>query len=67
MKIVVLVLSNIDRLLLILLGGIWILQGLNVPGAPGSFMTGRPEWTLFGAILVALEVLLIFVSSRRRG
>ena len=38
-----------------------------VSGAPGSFMTGRPEWTLFGAILVALEVLLIFVSSRRRG
>jgi hypothetical protein len=32
--------------LLILSGGIWILQGVNI--LPGSFMTGDPQWAYSG-------------------
>ena len=48
---------------LMVAGGIFALQGLNV--LPGSFMTGRPEWTLIGTLgVLAGAVLLALV---RRG
>lgn len=47
----------------ILMGGIWILQGLNV--LPGSFMTGHIQWAVYGAILAVLGVLLIVWTRRR--
>ena len=36
---------------MILIGAIWILQGVNV--LPGSFMTGHIEWAVYGAIAAA--------------
>ena len=47
----------------ILMGGIWILQGLNV--LPGSFMTGHIIWTGWGALLVALGAALLIWANRR--
>ena len=41
-------------ILLILAGSIWFLQGINV--LPGSFMTGKIEWALYGGIAVAVGV-----------
>lgn len=38
------ILFNIIAVLLILAGGVWFLQGINV--LPGSFMTGQPQWAL---------------------
>ncbi|MET0901764.1 MAG: hypothetical protein ABWZ52_00855 [Acidimicrobiales bacterium] len=39
---------------LLLVGGVWILQGLDVLG--GSGMSGNIEWTVIGAILVAVAI-----------
>ena len=50
-------------LLLLVVGLVWILQGLGL--LPGSFMTGRLEWTYYGAI-AALAGGVLLVSARRR-
>ncbi|MFQ5524079.1 MAG: LPXTG cell wall anchor domain-containing protein [Acidimicrobiia bacterium] len=50
--------------LLVIAGGIWILQGLDIAFAPKSFMTGNPWWVLWGAVAVALGAVLI--GRRRR-
>ena len=50
--------------LMVLSGGVWILQGINL--LPGSFMTGDPRWALRGLVLGVLGVIL-FVAASRRG
>ena len=50
--------------LLILMGIVWILQGINV--LPGSFMTGQTKWAVFGAIAAVVGIALL-VFARRRG
>ncbi len=50
--------------LMVLGGGVWILQGINI--LPGSFMTGDPRWAVRGLVLAALGVVLFVVASRRR-
>ena len=47
---------------LVLLGAIWTLQGINV--LPGSFMTGQIQWAVYGAISVAIGCLLLFLARR---
>ena len=47
---------------LLLVGGVWILQGLDVLGGYG--MSGHIEWTVIGSILVVLAVGLL-VGARR--
>ena len=50
--------------LAVVIGAVWILQGVNV--LPGSFMTGRMEWAWRGAALVAAGVAVwVFVLRRR--
>jgi hypothetical protein len=49
---------------LVLLGAIWFLQGINV--LPGSFMTGQTQWAVYGGIAMTAGILLILVSNRRR-
>lgn len=48
---------------LMALGLIWFLQGINV--LPGSFMTGQMQWAIYGAIAFVAG-LLLFVRGRRR-
>jgi hypothetical protein len=48
---------------LMALGLIWFLQGINV--LPGSFMTGQMQWAVYGAIAFVAG-LLAFVRGRRR-
>jgi hypothetical protein len=50
--------------LLILLGGIWILQGINV--LPGSFMTGQIRWAIFGGIAAIVGIVLIVLANKRK-
>jgi hypothetical protein len=50
--------------LMVLMGGIWFLQGINV--LPGSFMTGELRWAVYGGILAAVGIGLLF-RARRRG
>lgn len=56
---------NIIGILLILGGGIWFLQGVNV--LPGSFMSGQTQWAINGGIAIVVGiVLLAFANLRRR-
>ena len=50
--------------LIALAGLIWFLQGINV--LPGSFMTGQPQWAVYGAIAILVGAALIFFANRRR-
>ena len=54
---------NLSGAVLILMGCIWILQGVNI--LPGSFMTGQIRWAVYGAIAVAMGVALLLSANRR--
>ena len=56
-------LLNIIGGILILVGIIWILQGINV--LPGSFMTGNLLYTYLGIGLDIVGILILFLSNRR--
>lgn len=59
------ILLNIVSVLLILMGGVWFLQGINV--LPGSFMTGQTQWAIYGGIaLIAGIGLLVFANRRKK-
>lgn len=53
---------NVLGILLMLLGGIWFLQGINV--LPGSFMTGQIQWTINGGAVFATG-LIAFIVARK--
>jgi hypothetical protein len=54
--------------LMILMGGVWLLQGIGI--LPGSFMTGQVFWAVTGAVFMAVGGLLVFawfrLNRRRR-
>jgi hypothetical protein len=56
---------NIIAVLLILTGGVWFLQGINV--LPGSFMTGDPQWSINGGIAIAIGVGLLWFANWRKN
>jgi hypothetical protein len=55
---------NIVGGLLVLVGTIWILQGINV--LPGSFMSGQSQWAMRGAILVFAGIAGLVWANRKR-
>lgn len=56
--------ANMAAILLIIVGGVWMLQGINV--LPGSFMTGQTKWAIYGAISLTVGTALLLVSKSRR-
>ena len=54
--IVMKVVSSLIGLLMVCMGGIWVLQGLNIAFLEGSFMAGDPQWAVYGAILLLLGI-----------
>jgi hypothetical protein len=58
------IVSTLLGLLCVALGGIWILQGLNLAFKVG-FMVGDPKWTLFGVILALVGVGQVVWSNTR--
>ena len=48
--------------LMILMGGIWLLQGIGI--LPGSFMTGQMFWAVMGAVSMAIVGLLVIAGFR---
>ena len=58
------IVGRILGVLLVLIGCVWILQGINV--LPGSFMTGQMQWAAYGAIAVVVGVVVFVASGRRR-
>ncbi len=56
---------NILGILLVLAGGVWFLQGINI--LPGSFMTGNPQWAINGGIAVAVGASLLWFANRNKA
>jgi hypothetical protein len=55
---------NILGTILVLIGAIWALQGLNVIG--GSFMTGQTQWLVIGLVCAIVGALVLALANRRR-
>lgn len=49
--------------LCVLMGVVWIFQGVNV--IPGSFMTGDVDWSYRGGVLAVVGLVLVFLSLRK--
>jgi hypothetical protein len=59
MKIVLSILG----VLMVLMGAVWFLQGINV--LPGSFMTGQTRWAVYGACLAVAGLIVLARANRR--
>ena len=55
---------NVSGALLLLMGGVWMLQGIGM--LPGSFMTGQTKWAAYGAIAAAVGLALLVAARRVR-
>jgi len=55
---------NIVAVILVLVGLLWILQGVNV--LPGSFMSGNPLYAALGLVLDVIGLGLFYFANRRR-
>ena len=62
---VVKIFLNVLAVLVILAGGVWFLQGINV--LPGSFMTGNPQWAIYGSIAVLVGIVILVFTNRRKS
>jgi hypothetical protein len=57
---------NIVGVLLVLVGCVWILQGINI--LPGSFMTGQTRWAVRGGMLVFAGIAdLVWANAKRKS
>ena len=65
MKIVLTVVLSIIGVLCVLMGAVWILQGINV--LPGSIMTGQIQWAIYGSLAAILGIGLLVFANRRRA
>lgn len=48
---------------MIVVGGVWFLQGIGV--LPGSFMTGQSFWAITGGLVLAVGAAMCYFSLRR--
>jgi hypothetical protein len=58
------ILLNVFAVVCLLLGCVWILQGINI--LPGSFMTGQTKWAIYGGLLAIAGIGLLISANRRR-
>ncbi len=53
-------------IVMILMGALWIGQGLGIIKWPASsFMIGRPEWSWNGSALVLVGAVMLWFARRR--
>jgi hypothetical protein len=50
--------------LLFLVGGVWLLQGLDV--FTQGQMAGHSQWTVIGAIVAAVGIVLVVIGATRK-
>ncbi len=55
---------NVIGVLLMVVGAVWFLQGINV--LPGSFMTGQTQWAIYGGVTFLVGVVAFFLVRRTR-
>jgi hypothetical protein len=58
------ILVKVVGVVMILMGGIWFLQGINI--LPGSFMTGQIRWAVYGGGTALIGVGLVMAANRHR-
>ena len=58
-------LLNILAIILLVVGVIWFLQGMNV--LLGSVMTGQSQWAIFGAIAFLIGLVFLVFANRRKS
>ena len=58
------ILLNIIGIILILTGGTFFLQGINV--LPGSYMTGDPQWAINGGVMIVVAIGLMLWANRAK-
>ena len=51
--------------LLVLIGGGWFLQGINV--LPGSMMSGQTQWAIYGGIAFVVGIGLLVFANRKKA
>jgi hypothetical protein len=56
--------GRIIGIVLVLVGGLWTLQGLGVVG--GSFMTGSTAWLAIGLVTVGMGLAVLVPTLLRR-
>jgi len=56
---------SIVAVLLILVGIVWILQGINVLG--GSAMSGQSQFAIYGGIAAVVGIALAVFANRRKA
>jgi drug/metabolite transporter superfamily protein YnfA len=56
--------SSLLGLAMVVMGGVWILQGLNLAFRVG-FMVGDKQWVLWGAVLALVGIAQIVWSNTR--
>jgi uncharacterized membrane protein len=54
---------NILGVLMVVMGTIWFLQGINI--LPGSFMTGQIKWAVYGACMAVAGLIVVARANRR--
>jgi hypothetical protein len=64
-NIVMRIVSSLLGVAMILMGTVWILQGLNLAFRVG-FMVGDLHWTIYGAILALLGIGQVVWSNTRQ-
>ena len=65
-NVVMRVVSTLIGLLMVCMGGIWMLQGLNLAFRVG-FMVGDKRWVVYGAILAVVGVAQVVWSNTRQS
>ena len=64
-NIVMRIVSSLVGVAMILMGTVWMLQGLNLAFRVG-FMVGNYHWTIYGAILALVGVAQVVWSNTRQ-
>jgi hypothetical protein len=59
------IVSTLLGVLMIVMGTVWILQGLNLAFRVG-FMVGDKHWVVYGAILALLGIAQVIWSNTRQ-
>ena len=61
------VVSSLIGLVLVAMGTVWILQGLDLAFRVG-FMVGDKRWTFYGALLALVGIAqIVWSNTRQRG
>jgi hypothetical protein len=56
---------NVFGILCLPLGGVWVLQGLNI--LRSSAMSGHRRWIVIGCGLVILGLIVLFFNNRKKA